>query len=102
MHMISTFLLTADVVSSSSWLIIFNVQTLKVAMMKVFLPLSKFGLGSVSGFLNTKLQPQQNIPLVNRHEGQCSWDVWFEFESFWWLYFQINICHSYKFAVVCS
>ena len=50
MHMISLFLSAADTVSSGCWFIIFNVLTLKVAMLKALLPLSKFGLCFVADF----------------------------------------------------
>ena len=53
MHMMSLFLLAADAVTSGSWFIVFHVLVLKIAMLTVILPLSKFGLGSEVVFFQT-------------------------------------------------
>ena len=56
MRYLYLYLLAADAVSLGSWFIVFNVLTLNVVMLKVFMLLSKFGLclhlGSVADFSN--------------------------------------------------
>ena len=52
MHVMSILGSTADAVSLGSWFIVFKVLTLKVAMLTIFLHLSKLGLGFVADFSN--------------------------------------------------
>ena len=47
---VQIFLSAADAVSSGSWFIVFNVLTLKVAILKVILPLNKFALCSTADY----------------------------------------------------
>ncbi len=56
---------------------VLNVQTLKVAILCVFLPLNKYGLDSVADFLNTEARAPTSAEraFVNPRGKRSSLDV---------------------------
>ena len=73
------FCIAEDATSSSIWFILFDILTLKVAMLTVFLHVSLvWVLLLIFWTLSSQLQPQQNLSLVNLRERRFGLVVWFE------------------------